>query len=400
MLVHQLFQKTLQRTPDKVACICQDAACTYREIDENSQRFARGLLHLGVQRGDRVALYMHNILEIAYLYMACSKIGAIAVPVSCYSQTPELVYALNHCEARLLLCSRALHPNVPVIGSQVPCLQHTFVIDDSDAAWEEVLRAAPREVVWPHVEPADPALILYTSGSTNKPKGVTHTQRSLWHCAQDRCTTLGLTYRDTFLNTGYLCHDAASTTALLPMLYVGGTAIFPYSFQPEVFLEMVARCRPTFAAASPSQIQAILEHPGRPQVNFSCLKYWSAEGDIVPEQLHENFRAIMKFPLSESIGMAECSTYMTTPPGEPHKPGSMGKPVRGVKVRLVDEVGLEVGLGEAGEIVVRSDTMMDRYWKDPVHTARVLKRGWLHTGNLARQDEDGYYFFVERINQA
>ena len=401
MLIHELYQEALKRTPDKIAFACNDQPCTYREMDQTADLYARALAGLGIRKGDRVALFMQNINEINWLYLACSRAGAIAVPLSCYSKAAEIVYALNHCSARLLFASQALFPTAKDVPASIPSLERIFVVNAPEATasdpWQQAIAKAPAQANWPAIAPADPAIILYTSGSTDKPKGVTHTQHSLVHCALNRVKGLSIKSSDIYLNTGYLCHGAALTTTFLPMIHAGGMAVFPLAFTPPLGLAMIQRYRCTFAAAGPSQLWGMIDDPARKQTALDSLTYFTSGGDVVSASLHQQFMEIFGFPLSESIGMTECSTYMTTPPGMLHKPGSMGKPMFGVQVRLIDESGADVPPGESGEILVRTDTMMSGYWNDPVNTANALIDGWLHTGDLARQDSDGYYFFVGRI---
>lgn len=401
MLIHELYHEALKRTPDKIAFCCNDLPCTYREMARTVDLYARALVGLGIRKGDRIALLMQNINEISWLYLACSRAGAIAVPLSCYSKPPDIAYALNHCSARLLFASQALLHMTDDAVSAIPSLERILVVNMPDASpgdtWRQAVTNAPAHVDWPDIEPADPAIIIYTSGSTDKPKGVTHTQRSLVHCALNRAKGLSLKSSDVYLNTGYLCHGAALTTTFLPMIHVGGTAVFPVSFTPALGLTMIQHYRPTFAAAGPSQLLNMIEHPSLKETALDSLAYFTSGGDVVPASLHQRFLEIFGFPLSESIGMTECSTYMTTPPGMRHNPGSMGKPIFGVQVRLVNEAGADVPPGEPGEILVRTETMMSGYWNDPVNTSNALVDGWLHTGDLARQDPDGYYFFVGRI---
>ncbi len=399
MFIHQLHTAAAASTPDHTAVICGNQQLPYRELADAVEAGARALLGLGVRPGDRVSLFMHNIPEIIVLYLACSRAGVIAVPVSCYSKAPEVIYALNHCSARFLLASQKLYPVIKDLRSSVLSLERIFITDipaGEPQAWQTVVAKAPAVTDWPTLQPADPAIILYTSGSTSQPKGVTHTQQSLVACAMNRARGLQLTASDRYLNSGYLAHGAAFSTALLPMLFAGGTAIFPVQCTPEIFLTLLTRQRATCLAAGPSQLWDVLELPDFAPSACRDLRYASCGGDVVSERLHQRFHELLGFPLSESIGMTECSTYMTTPPGTAHKTGSMGKPLPGVDIRLIDNTGRAVVEGEPGEILVRAKTMMAGYWNDPENTARALRDDWLHTGDLARRDADGYYYFVGR----
>ncbi len=398
MNLSSLISTALLATPDKAAYICGDTAVSYRQLHEKALQYAAAIKGLGIKKGDRVALSMHNIPQLPQLYMALYRIGAIAVPVSPYSTAAEFSYALAHSSARLFLVSRELYVAASEAVTSAPLIEKLLVVDDADNSGQSLcLTGTAQEIDLCEMAPSDPVMILYTSGSTARPKGIVYTCASLLATAVTRCETLRMTDDDIFFNAGFLCHGAALTMALLPALYSGGTSLFLLKFKPEDFLQSVSRYKPTMAALGPSQVWAVLEHSLCPSTDFSSLRYVSSGGDVVSSQLHEQFLQTMKFPLSESIGMTECGTYLTTYPGMPHKIGSMGKPVIGAEVRLVDENGNDVKTGEIGQIVVRTATCMAGYWNDEENTALTLVDGWLYTGDSGRQDDDGYYYFAGRI---
>lgn len=400
MNLSNLHQTALRDTPDKAAYICGDAVVSYHLLDEKSRQYAAALKALGIEKGDRVALTMHNIPQLPQLYLALYRIGAIAVPISPYSSIGDFSFALSHCTARLFLVSRELYPAACEAVATAPLVETLLVVDDRECSGQsiELPECAP-ELEPCDLSPSDPLMILYTSGSTARSKGIIYTSRSLRAAAVNRAETLGMTAGDIYFNAGYLCHGAALTTALLPALYAGATALFPTKFSPPDFFQLVNRYHPTIAAMGPSHLWAVLEHPLGASTDLSTLRYVSAGGDVVGSQLHEQFLQRMQFPLSESIGMTECGTYMTTRPGMPHKTGSMGKPVIGAEVRLIDEQGHDVATGETGQVIVRTESCMAGYWNDDENTALALVDRWLHTGDAARKDDDGYYYFAGRIKQ-
>lgn len=401
MNLAHLYQSALRDTPDKVAYICGDVPVSYRVLDENARRYAAALKDLGIKKGDRIALTMHNIPQLPQLYFALYRLGAIAVPVSPYGTAADINYALVHCSARLFLVSRELYDVACEATVNAPLIERTIVVDDQESPDSGFRLPSAGQFDLSGADclsdPAEPAMIIYTSGSTARPKGIVYTRKSLYCCAVSRCATLSMAAADICFNAGYLCHGAALTMTLLPALHVGATALFSVSFKPAEFWPAVGRYKPTIAALGPSQLWAVLEHPLCATTDFSTLRYVTSGGDVVSNQLHELFLQTIKLPLSESIGMTECGTYLTTRPGMPHKIGSMGKPVIGAEVRLVDEQGGDVRPGESGQILVRTESCMSGYWNDAENTALALVDGWLQTGDAARQDEDGYYYFAGRI---
>ncbi|OEU75960.1 MAG: hypothetical protein BA874_01265 [Desulfuromonadales bacterium C00003068] len=398
MNLSNIYKSALSGTPDKAAYICGNTAVSYRSLDENSRRYTAALKVLGIEKGDRVALTMHNIPQLPQLYIALYRLGAIAVPISPYSTAAELNYALVHSSARLLLVSLELYNTALEAVANAPTIEKTIIVDDQgETGGDFHFELAEQPVDACAMDPSDPAMILYTSGSTAKPKGIVYSSKSLQSCVACRCETLIMTTDDIYFNAGFLCHGAALTMTLLPALYTGGTALFPTKFNTSEFWPSVGRYKPTIAALGPSQLWTVLEHPLCSLTDFSSLRYVTSGGDVVSNQLHELFLRTIKFPLSESIGMTECGTYLTTRPRMLHKIGSMGKPVVGSEVRLVNDQGSDVSLGETGQIIVRTESCMSGYWNDEKNTALTIVDGWLQTGDVGRQDEDGYYYFAGRI---
>lgn len=402
MQLKDIYQGPLASTPHKTAYVCGDSPVSYLELDDHSRLYAQALRFMGLTAGGRVALCMHNIPQLPQLLFAVSRLGAVAVMISPYSTAAEMLYALVHSGACLLLTSLELETAAREAAAGGPGVLNVNIVDrpsargplDIPLASLSQVRAMEVDV---EAEPLDPQMILYTSGSTALPKGIIHTAGSLQAAASLRSETLAMDSRDIYFNSGYLCHGAASTTALLPALYSGGCAVFPAKFSPARFWECMSRFPITIAAFGPSQLWEVLEHPLRVMADCQSLRYVSSGGDVVGEPLHRLFLETMGFPLSESMGMTECGTYITTRPGIVHKPGSMGKAAAGAMVRLVDDMGLEVEAGQIGQITVKTASMMAGYLSDEAASADVLVEGWLRTGDTAWQDQDGYYYFAGRI---
>lgn len=400
MNLSNIYQRAFNNSPEKTAYICGDAAVTYSELDEKRQYYAQEFADLGIMPGDRVALCMHNIPQLPQIYLAVFHLGAIAVPISPYSTASELRYALVKSGSTLLIAGLDIYDIALEATAEVTPVERLICADKPDNALEiftELPNERPSQIECANTLSTDPAMILFTSGSTANPKGIVHTNKSLFAASANRCMALNMGKNDIYFNSGYLCHGAASTMTLFPVLHSGGTAIFMEKFDPALFWPMVDKYRPTIAALGPSQLYAMLEHPMRSSSDISSLRYVTTGGDVVSEELHRLFYETMGFPLSESIGMTECGTYMTTVPGEPYKTGSMGKPITGVEVRLVNESGEEVKSGDVGQIIVRSDTVMSGYWQDEENTALAIVNEWLYTGDAAYKDKDGYYYFAGRI---
>ena len=403
MLLYELFEETLKNNPDKEAIIFKGKSTSYRELDESMKRSARALISLGIKRGDRVAIFMGNCVEVIELYFACFRVGAIAVPLNHRYQTDEVIYATNHCEAKVLISDSDLFPRVENINNSVPSIQGNYVAEveseNREDSWNRVLKNASENVEWQFVDENDPAMVLYTSGSTSKPKGVTHTHSSIFNTCLSRKISQNLKEEDVSLVATAICHAGGSIGLTFPTLYSGGSIVLLEKADPLLFLKLLEQYRPTRTLLLPTQLLDVVEHPKAELVDFSSLKEVECGGDQISHDLYEHFHKVTGFELNQIYGLTECEGGCLNPPFGLIKRGSIGKPRYGLEMRLVHDDGKDVPIGEVGEILIKSDSFMIGYWNDPENTEKTFFDGWLRTGDLARRDEDGYYYFTSRIKE-
>ncbi len=403
MLLHKLYDNQLIKNPDKVAIIFNGKSTSYGELDRSIKTSARALINLGINRGDRVALFMNNGVELIELYFACFRAGSIAVPLNHRYQTAEVTYAVNHCKAKILIADNDLFPRIKDIKNSLPFVQGIYEAGpepkNGENSWNSILENAPVELDWPITDKNDPAMILYTSGSTSKPKGVTHTHSSIFNTCISRKKTQELKEDDVSLVATAICHAGGSIGNTFPTLYSGGTAVILDTADPALFLECVKRYSPTRALLLPAQLLDAVEHPKAKVVDFGSLKEVETGGDQVSHDLYDHFKRVTGFELSQLYGLTECEGSCFTPLSKPIKRGSIGLPRHGVEIRLVKDDSKDVQIGESGEILIRSDTQMIGYWNDPENTGKTLVDGWLKTGDIARRDDEGYYYFMGRIKE-
>lgn len=402
MLLHEFHGSALERIPEKTALICGDEGCTYADLDNIVAQYARALQGLGIKHGDRVGILMKNCLELVYLYCACFRTGAVAVPICHYHYKPDgMIYVANQFGIKLLITQQDLYDLVKGIEDAVSSLERILLAEtenpQEEQSWKKAVREAPETFEPPEIKPDDPAVIFHTSGSTGKPKGVTHTHDSLYHATIYRNRALGLTDKLIFLTDSQLTRGATPMNVLLPVLYNGGTAVFRPTSNAGEYLEDLARHRVTQAASTPEHLWEILEHPLAGKTDFGNIEYFTSGGDAIPVHLFELFHRVTGKELSQSIGMTECGTYMTNFPSGKSRRGSIGTPVHGYEVSIIDSQGMEVPRGREGEIKIRSKALFSGYWNDPENTGKTIIDGWLHTGDIAFQDNDGFYFFKSRI---
>jgi long-chain acyl-CoA synthetase len=403
-MLYELFEKFQQIARDKTAIICGNELRTYGQLVDSIRQDAAALVRLGIGYGDRVAFFMGNQPELIELYCACFLIGAVAVPLNSRFQTAEVVYACEKCTPRLLIVGADLFPRADGVVSNVSSLDKLFVIDseapDDAKSWSRVMETSdPVGLPTLPDDPDHPALIMFTSGSTSKPKGVTHTHKSILSTVSSRQQAQELGQEDISLVATGICHVAGSLGMSFPTLYAGGTVVIMEDFDPAAYCDAVITYRPTRAFLLPSELLEVVEHPRAQSTDFGSLREVECGGNLVTHDLYEHFRKVTGYDLMQMFGLTECEGVCLNPPSGLNKVGSMGKPRVGVEIRLEDHTSDEVPVGKVGEILVRSDSMTIGYWDDLENTKKAIVDGWLRTGDLARQDEDGYYYFVGRIKE-
>jgi acyl-CoA synthetase (AMP-forming)/AMP-acid ligase II len=384
--------------PDRPWICCDDEVWTYAEGDEITDRLAQGLMAAGVGPGDRVALLFGNCPELVFSYYACFKIGAIAAPLNIRFAPPELAYALGHCEAKLLLghddLCRAVIPLLP----DLPDLRAVHGVGDGlDGAgrFKDLIDSSASAPL-PPVDDRQVAAVLYTSGTTSRPKGVIHTHAALDRQIENFFDALGREVFERSVVSVPLYHASGFAAFMLQTTRAGGALWVVRRFEAARVLEVIERSRATYGGALPVQVKALVDHPGAAGFDLSALKLFICGGDYVPGELQARFKALFGVCLDEICGMTECYYAIQPRSSGERRPGSIGKPLGDVRIRLVDRDGAPAPEGEVGEIVVRSHGQTLGYWNDPVSTDAAIRDGWLHTGDLGRRDADGYYWFEGR----
>ncbi len=376
---------------DQIALRHEDRTITYGELAAAVDSLTTGLLDSGRNPGDRVALFMPNCPELVMAYLACFAAGLVAVPVNTRYRAPEVSYAVSRSRAGLMI----VHPAVAVEAGERP--EQRWRIDDAGGPWQSALGTNARPV--PDVELASPALILFTSGSTAAPKGVTHSHATMSHTVTVQATVQELEADDVNLITLAMCHIAGLFGQLLPTLQTGGTCILHSHFEPEAAVRDIDAAGVTRIQLLPAQLSSLLDAAEASGSGLASLRCAIAGGDALSADVHRRFRDLTGFEVTEVCGMTESFNYAMNPPLGPKRQGSIGRPTPGNELRLSDRDGKEPPLGEPGEILVRSRGTMVGYWDDPEHTAETLRDGWLHTGDVARLDADAWFWFVGRSKE-
>ena len=360
----------------RIALRCGERSLSYMELADGTARLAAGLLDAGLEPGDWLALFMPNCPELVLAYRACFGTGIIAVPLNTRYRAAEVSYALERSGTTSLI----VHPD---LAGEVPDGSYRrWLASDDDVAWRALTASAPRELA--PVDPELPALILFTSGSTSLPKGVTHTQLSIHHTVETQRRVQDLSLYDVNLVTLATCHVAGLFGQLLPTLEAGGMCILHAHFDAAAAAREIERSGVTRIQTLPAQLAELLDTAEAQGGGLSSLRCAMVGGDVLALEVHERFSALTGFAATEVCGMTECFDYSMNPPFGEKRLGSIGRPPPGTELRLDGGHGAALAVGEPGEILARSGGTMLEYWDDPEHTAAVA--GWLAAHRRCREN--------------
>jgi len=386
-----LLRYSAARTPHKPVVICGEEVVSYKVLDQSTEDLAHWLLSDGLEPGDRVAIHWSNSLEVVKLYFACFKSGLIAVPVNNRMKAPEVAYVLRHSKAKLCFSQPELAPLSEEMRSECPDLRsiHT-TLPLLDSMESDIARL-------PSISPEQVAAILYTSGTTARPKGVMHTHVSL--IAQTgMASILGLNGNDILLAATQMVHISALSCVLLSGIACGATVVLLPTFDPAYCLNVIERRRCSFLVLLPAMLRFVVEEQDSRPRDVGCVRLCLAGGDSVPVSLQEGFRTLFGVPVRELFGMTE-SAPITCIQERALRNGSVGPALEIVDTRVADTTGAALGDNQVGELQVQSPGNFVGYWNDTAATAATFTDGWLRTGDLVRRDADGFFWFEGRLKQ-
>ncbi|AWT41227.1 MULTISPECIES: long-chain-fatty-acid--CoA ligase [Streptomyces] len=388
----EFLVETAHRQPQRPALRLGPLTLTYAELDRLSARAAALLRAEGLRAGDRVALMLPNVPEFVVLYYGILRAGGIVVPLNPLLKSRETEYHLRDCGAALLLEWHAA-PGEGTEGATAAGVRRIAVEPEAFAALLAGHEPLPGTA---EVAPDDIAVLLYTSGTTGRPKGAALTHAGLRHNTEVNVTEVQrLTPDDVIVGCLPLFHIFGQTCTMNVAVRSGASLTLVPRFDPQTVLDAIARDRATVFEGVPTMYAALLQHPA--DADVSTLRMCVSGGASLPVEVLHGFEKRFGCMVLEGFGMSETSPVVSfNHPDRPRKPGSVGTPIRDVEVRLLDESGQDVPPGEVGELAVRGPNLMKGYWNLPDATATAIPDGWLRTGDLARQDEDGYLYIVDR----
>jgi long-chain acyl-CoA synthetase len=403
MVSHQhnlarLAEESNQRSGGKGELYFEGRTYSGGELYERSRRLAGGLIGLGVKPGDRVVVSMANQPEVGITYNALWRSGAAITPAMFLLTQPELRHILEDSEAVGLVTSPELLQHVRGAAEGVATLRWiacTGEAGDGVLSLSELEAAHPAEIV--DVDDAAMAALMYTGGTTGRAKGVVLSHENLWYCGHSSWES----GYEPGVNRGIGALPLAHAYGLI-VTVVGmhspevGFTVLQRWFDPAEWVRLVEEFHLQVSAVVPSMIQMLLQQPLEDH-DLTSLQYLvSGAAPLAPEVVHEIERRIPGVTVREGYGCTESGAVISTNPPTERRLGSVGKPIPGYEVRIVDEDDADVPPGEPGEIICRARGVMRGYWKSPELSADVLRGGWLHTGDIGRFDADGYLYVVDR----
>lgn len=408
MYVTQALHRKIQRAALDLAVIDGDVRLSWGELGDRVARFAGAIRALGLAPGDRVAILARNgAHSIEYILGTCWA-GGVINPVNLRWTVEEMAWSLNDCDTRVLIIAPEFEPLLPQIRAGAPGLRH--VLSTAETATDGIL---PRREWFEPAAPAPDALrrnddlaaILYTGGTTGRPKGVMLSHANLVCSALGTVAEPGCRPRETFLHSAPLFHIGA-ISGLMTALYAGTASVFVPGFEPLVVLEAIAAHKVTDLFLVPTMLRMTIDHPRFHEFDTTSVKGVRYGAAPIDDTLLD--QAIEAFPnatFNQAYGMTELSPTCCLLGPEDHtaearsqgRGRSAGRATIMCEVRIVGEDDNELPRGEVGEIVARGPTVMQGYWNRPEETAEVLRGGWMHTGDLGRMDSAGYVTVVDRL---
>jgi long-chain acyl-CoA synthetase len=388
-----ILTETAKRHGDRIAAKLDDLEVSYSMLDEGSARVAGLLGTKGLAQGDRVGLMMPNVPYFPLIYFGILRAGCVVIPMNVLLKGREAQFYLEDPGAKLLFAwhdfADAARQGADAAGAECILVK--------PREFEELLKGQEPVSEMADRDAEDTAVILYTSGTTGKPKGAELTHANLHKNCTIARDLFDVSEEDVCLGALPLFHSFGQTCAMNATAATGGCLTMLPRFDPEKALEIIERDKVSTFLGVPTMYNAMLHCDRREEFDTSCLRMCGSGGSAMPEELMRNFEQAFDCMILEGYGLSETSPVASfNHPDRERKPGSIGTPIEGVEMKLVDDDGREVPPGEVGEIVIKGHNVMKGYWNRPEATEETIKDGWFHTGDMGKVDEDGYFFIVDR----
>ncbi|MFC4024502.1 fatty acid--CoA ligase family protein [Oceanobacillus longus] len=410
MNLSEKLSRTARENPKKTAYIFQDQETTYQELEGAIQKFASSLKELGYKKGDHIAIVVGNSPYYVIGLYGALRLGAVVIPINPLYTPSELSYIISNGDVKGIITMDFLLPKFEPIAELLPKVEHYISCESGEEvnlsdsslkpqlhSFSQLLQSGSVEFNAPKMEEDDLAIVLYTSGTTGKPKGAMLTHKNLYSNAQDVANYLAINNEDRVIAALPMFHVFCLTVSLNAPLLNGGTIIILPQFSPADVFRMAKNHQATVFAGVPTMYNYLLQSAKNNKADFTGIRLCISGGAAMPVALLKSFEEAFNVSVSEGYGLSEAAPVTCfNPLNRPRKAGSIGTNIVNVENKVVDEFGEEVEPGEIGELIVRGPNVMKGYYKLPEETSIALKDGWLYTGDMARMDDEGYFYIVDR----
>lgn len=404
MNVGQILNLMANKSPAQTAIIFEEKRFTYKDFNERVNRLAQALLQMGLRKADKVAVLLFNSNQFVETYFATAKIGGVFTPVNFRFAPEEIRFILEHSQARFFLFGEEFLEAVKKIKSYLHKVEFFILVGHHKVRgffhFETLLEKSKKDEPPAKVAENDVCQLMYTSGTTGRPKGALITHGNiLWNLING---ILGREEkeREISLVIGPLYHTAALNNHFTIRVAMAGTSILIKNFDPRKVMEIIQLEKVNVISGAPAMYHHLLNLTDWEKYDTSSITKCTTGASALPEEIKQ--RLMRMFPHINGIydvyGCTEAAPNITTLKAQDslRKKECVGKPLPFVEVRIVDDQDREVPIGEVGELICRGPNVMKGYYKDPQATREALKGGWLHTGDLARLDEEGFIYIVDR----
>ena len=404
MLLGDIVRLNAMKFPDKTALVFKDTRLSYLELNRRVNRLANALLGIGVKTGDRVAVLADNCSQYVEVYFATSKGGMVVVPINNSLDAEGMTYIVSDSGANTIVFGENYVDTINSLRPGLKTVRNYIAIGEAPGAesYEKLLSSYPDDELEVAIDENDTAWLLYTSGTTGPPKGVMLNHKSqIVDSANTLLTCFPINRSDIHLVILPLFH-IGSLWHMRCHFYMGNTTVLMDARDPKLILETIEREKVTTLCFVPPMIVPIVNHPDIEKYDVSSMRIMIYSGAPLPEGLQRQLNQIFGDIIIQVYALTEGGPAIVMPPlmegpwQEVKRVGSCGKEVINVEVKLVNEEGKDCAPGEVGEILARGDNIMKGYWNMPEATAKTLEGGYLHTGDLATRDEEGYYYITGR----
>jgi long-chain acyl-CoA synthetase len=399
MNLSNLLENTAKRIPNRVAIRFEGKEITYQELEQRVNTFAGGLPSLGLGSGDTCILMMQSNLEFVIAYYALARMGVIIVPVNFLYKRHELSHIFEDSGARGFIGMAPFLEEPGKILTDSPGLKVRVALGvDAHSGFvpfETV--SGPKSEFQCQAGDEDTAAVIYTSGTTGLAKGAMLTHKNLISNAMTVADMRITSPDDVVIGVLPFYHIYGQTSALNASIYLGLTLHLFRQFDPVSVMELIKNGGGTLLFAVPTMLNRLIHATDDASPFQSSLSFCVSGGSSLPVEILRKFERLFKTKIYEGYGLSECSPVCVENPfGKKTKSGSIGLPIPGFVARIVDDSGIDVPTDQVGELIVRGPGVMKGYLNRPTETAEAIVDGWLHTGDLARMDSEGYIYIVDR----